>query len=345
VTGRAAWGRIARAAGLAVALALVVALGVALGARTVGADAGNAGLTVATFLAVPPGASAPGMAGTTLALGGDLVAATSNPASLGWVRGPTLALSHSQLPDGSRHEWASVGAPFGGSATHWSLAGLYAGQEAFEGRDASNQPTGSFSPSSAAIGLTLAQALGRHLALGLGSTFVSENLVGATGTGVTFGAGLIARAGPLGFGASAENVGGTMTYGGARYGFPTSYGVGVALDPAAGFRLEVDANFPESYYDDVRAGAEYRWHDRVALRAGYRLELAPDPTADALTGLSFGMGAGVGGLWLDYAYLPSSAGGDNQRFGIVLSRGRPSRPPELQAQPDPGLPGAKQPPK
>ncbi len=30
------------------------------------------------------------------------------------------------------------------------------------------------------------------------------------------------------------------------------------------------------------------------------------------------MGAGVGGLLLDYAYLPSSVGGDNQRLGIVL---------------------------
>ena len=301
-------------------VALMAAL--AFPAANASADGDNAGLTVAAFLAVPPGASAPGMAGTTIALRGDLSAAESNPASLGWVPDLRLALSHSQLPDGSRHEWASVGGNLGIVPTRWALSGLYVGQGPFEGRDGLNQPTGSFSASSVAIGLALAQPLGRHAALGLGTTFVSENLASTRGTGVTFDAGLIARAGMLAFGASAQNAGGSMRYDGARYGFPTNYGAGVALEHPSGLRLEVDANFPESYYNDVRAGVEYRWRERVAVRAGYRLELTSASPTESLTGLSFGMGAGVAGLWLDYAYLPSGVGGDNQRLGVLLYRAK-----------------------
>jgi len=302
------------------AVALTAAL--ALGAANANADVGNSGLTAAAFLAVPAGAAAPGMAGATLALGGDLSAAESNPASLGWVPGLGLALSHSQLPDGSRHEWASVGGELGFAPTRWALSGLYAGQAPFEGRDAFNQPTGSFSASSLAIGLALAQPLGKYAALGLGTKFVSDNLASTSGTGVTFDAGMIARAGMLAFGASAQNAGGSMRYGGASYGFPTNYGVGAALDHPSGLRLEVDANFPISYYNDIRGGVEYRWRELFAVRAGYRRELSSAPSTESLTGLSFGMGAGVGGLWLDYAYLPSSVGADNQRLGIVLFRAK-----------------------
>ena len=293
----------------------------------------NAGVTAAGFLAVPPGAAGPGMAGANLALTGDLSAAETNPASLGWVPGLGLALSHSQLPDGSRHEWASVAGELGSVSTRWALSGLYAGQGLFEGRDALNQPTGSFTASSVAIGLALAQPFGKHAALGVGTTFVSENLASASGTGVTFDAGLTARAGILAIGASAQNAGGSMRYGGASYDFPTNYGVGVAIEHPTGLRLEVDANFPTSYYNDVRGGVEYRWRERLALRAGYRQELSPAPSTESLTGMSFGVGAGVGGLWLDYAYLPSSMGGDDQRVGIVLYRAR--------ARTDPGAPEAR----
>ncbi len=325
-----------RAASQGLRLAALTAA-IVLGAANARADGGSAGSSAAAFLAVPQGAAAPGMAGTTIALGGDLSAAESNPASLGWVPDLRLALSHSQLPDGSRHEWASVGGQLGFVPTRWALTGLYIGQSSFEGRDALNQPTGSFSASSSAIGLALAQPLGKHAALGFGTTYVSENLAGTTGMGVTFDAGVIARTGMLAFGASAQNVGGSMRYGGASYGFPTCYGAGLALESPAGLHLEVDANFPESYYNDLRAGAEYRWRERVALRAGYRLELSSDSQNESLTGLSFGMGAGVAGVWLDYAYLPSNVGGDNQRLGIVLYRAKVrTAPGTLETKRTPG---------
>ena len=62
---------------LLAALGALVVLSAAPAAR---ADIGNAGTTAGAFLALPPGAVAPGMAGATLALSGDLSAAAGNPA-------------------------------------------------------------------------------------------------------------------------------------------------------------------------------------------------------------------------------------------------------------------------
>ena len=302
---------------------LIRAATVAAALLPAGALAGSddAGSSAASFLAVPPGASAPGMGGATLALGGDLAAVFANPATLGMVPGLTFALSHSQLPGGTRHEWASAGGRLGRLATRWALSGLYAGQDAIEGRDAFNQPTGDISASSLAISGTLAQPLGGFATLGLGAKFVSENLASTTGSGATLDAGLTAHAGPLSLGASAQNVFGSMGYGGVRYYFPTNYGVGLALDHSSGLRFVLDANFPRDYYNDLRGGVEYRWHDKFALRGGYRYEIGADASNEPLGGPTFGCGAGMDGFWIDYAFLPSSAGDSEQRFSLVLTPG------------------------
>ncbi len=249
--------------------------------------------------------------------------APAPPAALGLISGYELVFSHSELPDGSRHEWAALGGALGPLPTRWALSGLYAGQGTFEGRDASNQPTGTFTASSFAVGAALAQPLASFATVGLGAKLVSENLGSVTGTGVTLDAGLIARAGPIGLGASARNVGGTLRYGGVGYSFPIDYGVGVSFEHASGVRLEMDAHFPIDYYNDVRAGVEYRWHERFALRAGYRRELGSDAATESLNGPSFGLGAGLRGVWLDYAYLPSNTGETEQRIGVVLRSSAP----------------------
>src|SRR6059036_904907 len=103
-------GAVTRAHGTAAA---ALAAAILLVPTSSSAGVGDAGQSVAGFLAVPAGAAAPGMGGATLAFGGDLAAGFSNPAALGWVPGVAMALSHSQLPDGSRQEWASTGGNLG----------------------------------------------------------------------------------------------------------------------------------------------------------------------------------------------------------------------------------------
>lgn len=286
------------------------------------ADQDRSGTAAASFLSVGAGAGIQGMGGATLGRGGNLNAAAWNPAALGLMNETEFALSHAGLADQTLQEWVAVGGRAGRLGTRWSLSGLYRGEGTIEGRDASNAPTGDVAVSTTALGVHLAQPFAGLATVGLGLKWVSDRLGPVSGSGVTFDAGVLVRTRLVGFGVVAQNVGGRMNYDGARYPFPTSYGAGVALaPPGTGLTLALDANFPNAYYRDLRTGVEWSWRDRVALRAGYRTELGA-PEGERLTGPTFGMGAGLHGLWLDYGYLIPGEGEGQHRLGLTLRPGK-----------------------
>lgn len=298
-----------------------VTLALALFGGTAHAGIEQAGTTAANFLSVGSGAGVLGMGGAVLGLGRDLNAASWNPAALGWVNETQLVLSHSGLADEQAQEWLGAGGRLGGS-TRWAITGLYHGQGSFEGRDATGVSTGSFNVSSMAVGAQLAQSFGGRGTIGVGAKYVTEDLGTVRGSGMTFDVGAMLQAGNLGFGVAAQNLGGQMRYDGAVYRFPANYGMGASLAlPEHGLRFALDANFPVAYYSDVRGGVEWMWRDQFALRAGYRAELGAED-GEPLTGPSFGMGAGLGGLWLDYGYLISGmAEGGEHRVGLTVRPG------------------------
>jgi hypothetical protein len=288
-------------------------------AALAGGDA--AGTTAAGFLSVGTGAGVLGRAGATQGLSGDLAIVPWNAAALGWLTETEVALAHAGLDDQARQEWAAVGGRLGHSPLRWAFDGLYQSEGSFDGRDAANNPTGSFDVSSMAMAVHFASPLGPFVTAGVGGKYVGERLGTVSGAGFTADAGLQMRAGIVGAGISATNLGGSMSYSGCRYDLPTNVGVGAALDlPFTGIRLAVDANFPHAYYQDVRAGVEWRWRDVVALRAGYRRELNA-PADLAGTGPSFGVGAGARGMWLDYAYIVPALGDGQHRLSVTLRPG------------------------
>jgi hypothetical protein len=285
------------------------------------AEGGAAGTTGAAFLQVGTGADVLSRGGATLALGGDLAVVPWNPAALGWMDGTQLALAHATLADEARQEWVAIGGRIGRSALRWSLDGLYQDEGTFEGRDAAGAETGDFGVSSTALALHVARPLTPLLSVGVGARYIGERLGTTSGTGYSLDAGVQLRAGPLGAGVALTNAGGSITYGGTRCDPPTSLGIGAAVTlPGTGLTLLADADFPRAYYDDVRVGAEWRWHGLLALRAGYRRELsAPDEVAE--NGPSFGIGAGARGLRLDYGYLVPGTGEGQHRLSVALRPG------------------------
>lgn len=283
----------------------------------------RAGTTAANFLQVGTGAGMLGMGGATLGLAnGDLGAITWNPATLAQVGESQIAFSHVGLAQQSAQEWAAVAGRFRTLPFRWAFSGLYQGDGSFDGRDALGNPTGTFNASSMAFGLNGAYTVMEKVNVGLGVKYVSETLGDVRGSGIAFDLGVHATHGRYGFGAALQNTGGKMNYDGSTYPFGANMGVGVSItDPGTGLRAALDFNIPNAYYPDVRAGVEWRYQDRLALRTGYRHELGAESN-EPMSGPTFGMGAGASGFWLDYALLLGGASGDGQhRVGLTFRPG------------------------
>lgn len=298
----------------------LTALALVLSAGFAHAGIEYAGTTSGNFLSVGTGAAILSMGGATLGNGRDVNASAWNPAALGFQATSQYALSHSALALDVSQDWVAGSGRFGSSQTRWSANALYQNDGSFDGRDAFGAPTGSFSVSNLALGFAVARPIMTDVTAGGRVFMVNENLGSESGSGFGFDLGVQAQRGPFGFGAAGRNLGGKMKYDAASYDLPGVFGVGGSWrDERRGLRFAVDANFPKAYYNDVRLGGEWMWQQRVALRAGYRLELAA-PSGEPLGGPSFGFGTGVNGFWFDYAFLA----GDSQaqgahRFGITFT--------------------------
>ena len=312
--------RVARFAALLAALATLAAARPALAAGEA------AGTAAGSFLSVGSGASAMSMAGATLASGRDLAAAAWNPASLARVDVLQFSLTHAPLPGGATQEWLAAGGRVGGGETRWGFQTLFQREGGIEGRDASNNPTGSLSASDLAVGARVAHRFAGRVDVGVGGEWVHQSLASASGSGFAFEAGVRTDAGPIGLAVAARHLGGGMNYGGTRYDLPAVIAAGASWsDAALGLRVNADFESPTHYYQAVRVGGEWMWRGQVALRAGYRSELG-GTTSERLSGPTFGLGTGTGGVWLDYAFAPQgdvSAG--QHRVGLTFSPGRGDR--------------------
>lgn len=277
-----------------------------------------AGTAAATFLSVGTGPAVLGMGGAALGRAGSLDLAAWNPAALGFVGETSLQIAHATLDDQTVQEWATMGGRFGKSHTRWGLSALYQNDGTFDGRDASNLPTGSFTVANAAGIVQLAQSFGSHVAVGFAGKYVVDSQGPySRGSGTTFDLGVTGQAGMFGFGFAAQNVLGKMRYGATSYPFPSNVGVGVSVTHPSGVTAALDVNMPSTSYTNVRSGVEWAWKQHVALRAGYRADLGA-ATGSATSGPTFGAGMGAHGVWLDYGFLLTGEAGGQHRIALSL---------------------------
>ena len=298
----------------------------ALSPATARAGGDAAGTAVGSFLSIGNGTSVLSMAGATLASGNDLAAASWNVASLAHLDALEFALAHAPLPGGATQDWLAGGGRLGHAGTRWGAQALFHREGDIDGRDAANNPTGTFAVQDIALGASLAQPLGAFVTAGAGIEWVYESYYVTAGSGVSFSTGVRADAGPLGFAIAARHIGGAMHYPNATYDLPAVVAGGVSwTDVAHGLRVNADFEAPSHYYDTARFGGEWLWHERVAFRAGYRLALGA-PSDATVSGPTFGIGAGLGTVWMDYSFLLDGGDtGGEHRVGLTFRPGLPAR--------------------
>jgi len=310
-------GRVRAAIAWGVAAALLAG-----GAPRANAAGEGAGTAAGNFLSLGSGASSLAMAGATLASGHDLAAASWNVASLARLDALQFSMSHAPLPGGGAQDWLAAGGRLGAGGTRWGIESLLHREADLDGRDASDNPTGSFSATDLAVGARIAHDLGRFASGGVGVHWVHESLAGIAGSGVSFDAGLRAAAGPIGMALAARHLGGTMRYPNATYDLPAVIATGLSWTNAArGLAVNADYESPSHAYPSLRVGGEWLWRDRVAVRAGYRAALSA-PSEERISGATFGLGTGMGAMWVDYSYMPEgdeSAG--EHRVGLTFRPG------------------------
>jgi LysM repeat protein len=308
---------------------IIVAAAAGLAAAPARAGIERAGTTAANFLAIGSNPAVLGMGGAGLSLADGLSAFDWNPATLAGFGRAEAVFTHAALADQTAQEWAGFGSRLRFGGLSGAVTGLFQSEGSFDGRDALGNPTGTFDVSSMAVSAGLARAFGPFMCAGVGLKYASENLGNVRGSGVALDAGLQIRSAGFGFGAAAQNVLGRMRYGSASYDFPANFGIGFSYQQPSptGLRVAFDMNFPAAYYSDFRAGLEWRWNDRFALRTGYRAELGA-ASGEPLNGPTFGMGAGAAGMWFDYGYLVGGAGSGQHRIAMTFHPGRAPDGPE-----------------
>jgi len=302
------------------AAAAVAALLLLASPALAGSD--RAGTAAASFLTIGAGPGVLGMGGAALGRSGNLEIAGWNPGALGFVDHGAIEFAHASLDDQSMQEWAAMGGRIGRTQTHWAMSALFQNEGTFDARDASNNLLGTFNVATAAGQLQLAQGFGPHAAFGVTGKYVIDDLGPAQlGKGMTFDYGLSLRFGGLGLGLAAQNVGGHMMYASVPYPFPSSVGAGISYtDEAAGLTVATDVNVPSTSYTDVRTGVEWNWKQHVALRAGYRYDVAA-PADEPLSGPTFGTGLNLRGMWLDYGFVLAGNAGGQHRLALTLHPG------------------------
>jgi hypothetical protein len=272
------------------------------------------------FLEIPAGAraSALGGAGVTMTEGAE--GRLWNPASLDRVQGVQLSASHYELYEGLRNDdFVLAGRQLGGGLSA-SLRALYS--EPISERDETGTLIGSFGASDLQFGVGYGAQMATNLAFGVSFDFVREKLAGYSAQTWAVALGADWRpGGPEGLraGLALRNLGpsGAYTIEGVKgqpIGLPSTLQGGVsypiALPREMRLRAALEGQFVSGHAGVGIVAAEFGIPQGVELRAGWRVN-------DEFADWGVGIGWRVGGLRLDYAFVPTQDGfDDTHRFGI-----------------------------
>jgi hypothetical protein len=248
-----------------------------------------------------------------------------NPAGLGGLIRPEIALHHTIGLVGASQDIAVLGLPLG-ARSGLGLSINYEDNGAFDGRDANGNATGGYSSSAfgGSVGWGIQGPVG--LSAGLALKANRQDLAGTDNETLNGDLGVLWSANPeLSLGAAYNNLGPYVQ------GQPVAQGLSVGLSKYFGLNSDFEwllALSGESLThggNSIHLGLEHTLYRFLALRAGYAFDM-PDPMDASLLGWTFGGGFFFHNISLDYAFVPMADLGNTQRVSLTyVFGGRPMK--------------------
>jgi len=243
----------------------------------------------------------------------------ANPAGLGALAGAEAGWHHASRLGGAVAETVLVGLPVG------ALGGLgvsvdYLDNGSFDGMDSTGNLTGTYRAGAVGGSLGWGSPVVAGVFVGAAVRGVQQTLADSTYTAVAGDIGVLWKGMPnLTVGAAATNLGasgsGNSLASSLRAGASYTLDVGAINRVLGAAAVEIQPGGVQR----VDVGAEDTLFSRLAVRAGYRLNLATTKVT-GLTGLTAGLGVTFGALTLDYAYLPYGELGNSQRVSLTYRK-------------------------
>jgi hypothetical protein len=278
----------------------------------------------ASFLKIQPGARPMAMGEAYTALADDMNAMTTNPAGLARLQSQQAVFQHAELFAGTKYEYAGYARPVdftGGGVMGVSVGHL--SHPRLEGRDASGNPTGSFSAGDTVVSLGYSARLPSYPAvLGANVKFIESTLADAKAR--TYAVDLGAQRAmdflhrSARFGVAVRNLGPGLKFASETNPLPLMISVGGSVNVVGAMNLALDVHQePNSRRTGVAVGTEYAIMPAFALRSGYSSSSANGGgNLSALGGLGMGFGLRVYKATLDYSFSPYGELGSAQRLSL-----------------------------
>jgi hypothetical protein len=289
-------------------------------------------------------ARAIGMGSTYVGVAEGSAALLWNPAGLGNLQCPEMALHHESGLLGAYQEIAVLGLPLG-SGNGLGLSLNYGSNGSFDGRDNFGNPNGDYAASAYGASLGWGISGPQGLAVGLAVKLNQQRLASASTSAFAGDLGLLWTANDhFSLGAAYSNLGPDVD------GHPLTQGLRVGAASHLGnhsdnaWLLAVSGESLKDGNGSVNFGLEGTFFKALALRGGYAIDLPRHTETNGLAGWTFGGGVILNSLSLDYAFAPLGDIGNTQRISLTYGFGgcaspapapTPAPKPVAEAKPAP----------
>ncbi|MBI5595897.1 MAG: PorV/PorQ family protein [Elusimicrobia bacterium] len=286
-----------------------------------------AGTTGATFLKLPAGAHAEGLAGTVAASADGPDALFWNPAGLARMaeRGRSEAsFGYNALLESSYAGAASYARPLKGARSTVGAALLYHTPGAIDAYDRFGNANGQFTPVDLAFLAGYARRFGPLMA-GAAGKFIRSELAGSSGISFALDLGAqLERVGDVGdgqvdLGAAIRNLGPAISVGSVADPLPFAVQLGARWHANRQFAMLLDGHLDVDAAPYPSIAGEFTQAFGAAskgqIRAGYNLKRTR--SLEGLAGLAAGGGIDLDRFVVDYAWVPFGELGTTHRITLT----------------------------